>query len=1192
MVLQPSDERRRSGSHYTPRALTEPIVRTTLGPILERLGAEPHARADPRPQGLRPGDGLGGVPRRGLPPARRRAGRGLARPRRACRRSRPTRTRSSTPAASSPSAASTAWTRTRWRSTWPSSRSGWRRWRRTTRSRSSTTRCGTAIRWSGSRRQQIAGFHWKPEQAARLRPGSDRGAAQPGDATQRRRDPRGGRRTSDALLQEQKLAAGRREPRTWSASLRRPRRRRVLRRPTTTGSAKERLESLRDDLADSAAAVRRRAPQRLDEAASDFASGPQPVVPFHWEIEFPEVFDRENPGFDAIVGNPPFAGKNTIIDGHRRRLSRLAQDASTRSRTATPTSSLTSSAARSTCCASDGAFGLIATNTIGQGDTRSTGLRWICKHGGDDLRRDAARTSGRGWRRWSSASFTSRRDRSPGPYRLDGREVPIDHCLPLPRGRPRRPGAARRPTQARAFMGSYVLGMGFTFDDTDTKGVATPIAEMQRADREGPAQRGADLPLHRRRGGQRQPDACPPPLRHQLRRDERGGGAAWPDLMAIVEEKVKPERMHETIADDAARRTGGSLRDARPDLYRCHRRAGAGAGDCSRVSQHCRVRFLADGHVSSRQARSVSPSTRMPRSAALQSRAHEVWARFFASSMKDDLRYTPSDCFETFPFPEDFETQPALEAAGKAYYEFRAALMVRNNEGLTKTYNRFHDPDERSPDILKLRELHAAMDRAVLDAYGWTDLQADLRVPARLRGGRRRGRVRRRPPPQEALALPLARRLPRRSPRPPPGTEPPARRGGTPERRRRRGSRASRARREASESANPEAEPDRTRTPEVDATPNEACSTNEHARPRLNTGEPSGLSPDVDDVRNLAPGRRTGLAPPRTNPTSSLPIPCFVEMAQSRMKEPAFVLSAKIDRAGRGDDSAGIVRFAAGRIHQPSMFAGPIMIRHCRRELSGRLLRSRRFRSKHPSTVPTGLCRDVLHRAMERPDVRQQGCGYFLDEARLAAGSECRKPDRAAESGEDVSGSDAGDRRRRMTARRWSSATRTSWTVLRPRPLGTYADELGHRGTCDAVRELEAFIPELDSDFAFDGAANGVPVDIRRLFGTRICSWHDHESTRPPHGTCSTIELKHPTRIPSSRSHSARAGRPIAAGCRRDRSWNRPARIRHSSLNPVRRDGRRRSSEFETSRSSVLDGERQLPLDQPGGGPGGSPSCT
>jgi hypothetical protein len=48
--------------------------------------------------------------------------------------------------------------------------------------------------------------------------------------------------------------------------------------------------------------------------------------------------------------------------------------------------------------------------------------------------------------------------------------------------------------------------------------------------------------------------------------------------------------------------------------------------------------------------------------------------------------------------------------------------MVRNNEGLTKTYNRFHDPNERDPDILKLRELHAAMDRAVLEAYGWSDI--------------------------------------------------------------------------------------------------------------------------------------------------------------------------------------------------------------------------------------------------------------------------------------------------------------------------------------------------------------------------------------------------------------------------------------------------------------------------------------
>src|SRR5262249_31683171 len=41
MIFQPSDERRRSGSHYTPRILTEPIVRKALEPILKRLGDIP-----------------------------------------------------------------------------------------------------------------------------------------------------------------------------------------------------------------------------------------------------------------------------------------------------------------------------------------------------------------------------------------------------------------------------------------------------------------------------------------------------------------------------------------------------------------------------------------------------------------------------------------------------------------------------------------------------------------------------------------------------------------------------------------------------------------------------------------------------------------------------------------------------------------------------------------------------------------------------------------------------------------------------------------------------------------------------------------------------------------------------------------------------------------------------------------------
>src|SRR6202035_4088066 len=65
------------------------------------------------------------------------------------------------------------------------------------------------------------------------------------------------------------------------------------------------------------------------------------------------------------------------------------------------------------------------------------------------------------------------------------------------------------------------------------------------------------------------------------------------------------------------------------------------------------------------------------------------------------------------------------ETCGARYYEFRAALMLKNNEGLTKTYNRFHDPDDHDPAIAQFRELHAEIDRAVLDAYGWADIPTE-----------------------------------------------------------------------------------------------------------------------------------------------------------------------------------------------------------------------------------------------------------------------------------------------------------------------------------------------------------------------------------------------------------------------------------------------------------------------------------
>ena len=130
----------------------------------------------------------------------------------------------------------------------------------------------------------------------------------------------------------------------------------------------------------------------------------------------------------------------------------------------------------------DGAFGLIATNTIGQGDTRSTGLRWICTHGGEIYNaRKRFKWPGRAavvvsvvhvvngaWSQQRVCSTAIRSTRSPLTSSTP-EATKIRRSSPL--------------TLARASKGSIVLGMGFTFDDTDTKGVATLARRDAAADR-------------------------------------------------------------------------------------------------------------------------------------------------------------------------------------------------------------------------------------------------------------------------------------------------------------------------------------------------------------------------------------------------------------------------------------------------------------------------------------------------------------------------------------------------------------------------------------------------------------------------------------------------------------------------------------------------------------------------------------
>lgn len=473
--------------------------------------------------------------------------------------------------------------------------------------------------------------------------------------------------------------------------------------------------------------------------------------PFHWELEFPEVFAPENPGFDAIVGNPPFAGKNTLLASNPANyldwLKALHPESS-------GNSDLAAHFFRRafTLLKPGGCFGLIATNTISQGDTRSTGLRWLCTHGGAIYRADR-RFVWPGQAAVVVSIVHMSKGPAPVPCLLDGRPVPRITAFLFHAGASEDP----KPLAANAeksFIGTYILGLGFTFDDSKPNSPASPLAEMHRLIAKDPRNQERIFPYL---GGD-EVNTSPTHAFHRyvinfedfpLRRTDLGQSwfkaddrhraawlrqgtvpadypapvaADWPDLLAIVEARVKPERDRLGSGVDAERRKRLWWRYGRETpALNASLRGQSHALVTSRVSESFAFALLPAGAIFS-DSLVVIPRPSWPLFAVLQSRPHELWASFYGSTMKSDPRYTPTDCFETFPFPASLDSNAALAALGREYHELRAGIMQSRNEGLTSIYNRFHNPAEKSPDIVRLRELHAALDAAALAAWGWSVL--------------------------------------------------------------------------------------------------------------------------------------------------------------------------------------------------------------------------------------------------------------------------------------------------------------------------------------------------------------------------------------------------------------------------------------------------------------------------------------
>jgi hypothetical protein len=110
--------------------------------------------------------------------------------------------------------------------------------------------------------------------------------------------------------------------------------------------------------------------------------------------------------------------------------------------------------------------------------------------------------------------------------------------------------------------------------------------------------------------------------------------------------------------------------------------------------------------------------------AVLQSAIHAAFVWKYASRLKRDLRYTPSDVYLPFPKPEIINSQN-LDQLGETYHQLRSDIMKSEQIGLTKLYNRFHDPEDNDKDIIEIRSLHQKIDEEVALQYGWTDLNLE-----------------------------------------------------------------------------------------------------------------------------------------------------------------------------------------------------------------------------------------------------------------------------------------------------------------------------------------------------------------------------------------------------------------------------------------------------------------------------------
>ena len=424
------------------------------------------------------------------------------------------------------------------------------------------------------------------------------------------------------------------------------------------------------------------------------------TTPFHWPLEFPEVFTLRD-GFNAIVGNPPFRGGLMITRDFNLAYTQALKTAFSGAGATTDLCAYFFRRAF-TLIGKGGCLGYVATNTIGQGDTREASLTPICCDGGTIYRAEASRP-------WPGTAalhvatvhiFKGKWDGCRQLEGLSAGSITPSLTNDVGMGPPKKLATWLAP----AFLGTTVYGRGFFLSEEEASGLVSANSRNREVVRRF---LNAEDVVSQSNPGPSRWVLCFQGM--TLDEAER-----YRAPFSIAQTRVYPER--QKSSSKRRKEKWWLYTSPAEDLYRAIHGLDRVLVTCF-VSKYVLFTFLPTDMIFSNTVIVVA-SAQESDFAILQSTMHECWVREYSSTLETRQRYALSDCYETFPSPCRSD---GLTATGKSLFQHRAAVMDARHEGLTDTYNRIHDAREAAADIQRLRDQHVEMDNAVAAAYGWTD---------------------------------------------------------------------------------------------------------------------------------------------------------------------------------------------------------------------------------------------------------------------------------------------------------------------------------------------------------------------------------------------------------------------------------------------------------------------------------------